>query len=155
MTYEEEQIKYAEELKKVTREIKGLNSLLEDPQTADDKIMELLTKSSAIHQYTTQYELRYEVARLKQLFERDYRNKMSRKKELERLLSQSPSERKTENVKRKIGEGAEFIASITPQHVTGRVYRVENGDGCAKFCIWFMIIDALILFIYYLCTEVH
>ena len=35
----------------------------------------------------------------------------------------------------------------------GRVYKVENGDGCGMFCLWFMIIDAIIIGIIYLCTE--
>lgn len=43
-----------------------------------------------------------------------------------------------------------FIASITPQHVRGRIYKVENGEGCGLFCFWFLIIDALLVFGYYL-----
>ena len=51
-----------------------------------------------------------------------------------------------------ISDSADFMASITPQHVSGRVYKVENGDGCGTFCLWFVIIDALICFIYFLIT---
>jgi len=51
---------------------------------------------------------------------------------------------------RAISKSADFMGSITPQHVSGRVYKVENGDGCGTFCIWFIIIDAIIVFILYL-----
>jgi len=51
---------------------------------------------------------------------------------------------------RAISDGIEFMGSITPQHVSGRLYKVENGDGCGMFCLWFIIIDAIIIFIFYL-----
>lgn len=43
-----------------------------------------------------------------------------------------------------------FIGSIMPQHVSGRIYKVENGNGCGMFCFWFCIIDAIICLIYFL-----
>lgn len=52
-----------------------------------------------------------------------------------------------------VSDGIKFIGSITPQHVSGRIYKVENGDGCGTFCLWFMIVDAIIVFIYYLISE--
>ena len=69
------------------------------------------------------------------------------------MLSQTPAERTKDNIKNNIGKTAEYLASITPQHVSGKVYKVENGDGCGMFCLWFMIIDAIIVGIIYLCTE--
>ena len=69
------------------------------------------------------------------------------------MLSQTSAERTKDNIKNNIGKTAEYLASITPQHVSGRVYKVENGDGCGMFCLWFMIIDAIIVGIIYLCTE--
>ena len=49
----------------------------------------------------------------------------------------------------------DYIGSITPQHVSGRVYKVENGDGCGKFCLWFLIIDAFIIFLYWIISGGH
>ena len=65
-------------------------------------------------------------------------------------MSQTPAERTKDNIKNNIGKTAEYIASITPQHVSGRVYKVENGDGCGMFCLWFIIINAIIVLIIYL-----
>ena len=42
------------------------------------------------------------------------------------------------------------MASIIPQHVSGRVYKVENGDGCGMFCLWFIVIDVIIVFLWYI-----
>ena len=47
-------------------------------------------------------------------------------------------------------DGVKFIGSITPQHVSGKVYKVENGDGCGMFCLWFVIIDVVICLIFFL-----
>lgn len=157
MTFEEEQLKYAEELKQVSSELKGLEEIFSDPALVDAKIWEIYKQVNPLEMRyqlsTTKYQILQKIQTFKQLLESDYRKKRSRKKELERLLSQTPAERTKENVKNNIGKTADYIASITPQHVSGRVYRVENGDGCGKFCLWFMIIDALIVLIFYICTK--
>ena len=157
MTYEEEQLKYAEELKTISGELRELEDLFSDPSLVDDKIWEIYKQVNPLevkYQLTSsQYEKQNKIRTFKLLLESDYHKKRSRKQELERLLSQSPSERTKENVKDSIGKSVEFIASITPQHVSGRIYRVENGAGCGTFCLWFLIIDAVILFIVYLFTK--
>lgn len=157
MTYEEEQIKYAEELKAVTIELKKLEEIFSDPALVDEKVWEYYKQVNPLEtKYqlsTSQYEIQKKIQTFRLLLESDYHKKRSRKQELERLLSQTPAERTKENVKNSVGKTADYIASITPQHVSGRVYRVENGDGCATFCLWFLIIDAIIVFIYYLCTK--
>ncbi len=56
---------------------------------------------------------------------------------------------KQSKTQRTLSKSADFMASITPQHVSGNVYKVENGDGCGTFCIWFIIIDAIIVLILY------
>lgn len=66
-----------------------------------------------------------------------------RKKELEYKLKESKTDR---NVLKTL----DFIDSITPRHVSGRVYEVKNGDGCGTFCLWFLVIDAIIVFLYYI-----
>ena len=157
MTYEEEQLKYAEELKQVSRELKVLEDIFSDSALVDAKIWEIYKKVNPLEMKyqlsSTSYQMQQKNQTFKLLLESYYHKKLNRKNELERLLSQTPAERTKENVKNNIGKAAEYIASITPQHVSGRVYRVENGDGCGTFCLWFMIIDALIIFIIYVCTK--
>lgn len=157
MTYEEEQLKYAEELKQVSSELKVLEDIFSDSALVDAKIWEIYKKVNPLEMKyqlsSTSYQMQQKNQTFKLLLESYYHKKLNRKNELERLLSQTPAERTKENVKNNIGKTVEYIASITPQHVSGRVYRVENGDGCGTFCLWFMIIDALIVFIYYLCTK--
>lgn len=156
MTYEEEQLAYAEELKKVSQELKDLETIFSDSSSVDSKIWEIYKQMNPLemkYQLSSGYQIQQKIKRIRLLLESDYRTKRNRKHELERLLSQTPTERTKENVKNNIGKTAEYIASITPQHVSGRVYRVENGDGCGMFCLWFMIIDAIIVFIIYLCIK--
>lgn len=160
MTYEEEQIKYAEELKTISREIKDLEEILNDPRQLDaiiDRIygprktsndsMSLLSVNKVVDR---SYSMR-EFAR--KHLEESYKSKLARKRNLERLLSQSPSERIKENITDGIGKSVDFLGSITPQHVSGRLYTVENGDGCTKFIFWFVLIDAIICGIIFLCTQ--
>lgn len=158
MTFEEEQLKYAEELKKISVEFNFLHDLFSDPSQVENKIWDFIKKSQVSlmdTKYLSDFQKYQEFTRIKSYLENEYREKKSRKKELEYLLSQTPAERTKDKTLNKIGEAAKFVSSITPEHVSGRVYRVENGNGCAMFCIWFLIIDVLIIFIYYLCTEVH
>lgn len=156
MTYEEEQIKYAEELQQITNTLKGLEEIFMDPEKSYVKIVELYKQLNPLdfkYQFVSNFEMKQKINRFKHILEDDYRNKKYRKKELERLLSQTPAERTKENIRTNVGKTAGFMASITPQHVSGRVYRVENGNGCGTFCLWFCIIDAIIVFIYWLISE--
>ena len=154
MTYEDEQIKYAEELKEITFAISRLDEIFEDSSKIDVKILEYYKQlNPSRFQFSSSFEIQQQISLFRNLLEEDYRKKTARKKELERLLSQTSAERTKDNIKNNIGKTAEYLASITPQHVSGRVYKVENGDGCGMFCLWFMIIDAIIIGIIYLCTE--
>ena len=154
MTYEDEQIKYAEVLKEITFAISRLDEIFEDSSKIDVKILEYYKKlNPSRFQFSSSFEIQQQISLFRNLLEEDYRRKTARKKELERLLSQTSAERTKDNIKNNIGKTAEYLASITPQHVSGRVYKVENGDGCGMFCLWFMIIDAIIIGIIYLCTE--
>lgn len=154
MTYEDEQIKYAEELKEITLAISRLDEIFEDPSQTDVKILEYYKQlNPSRFQFSSSFEIQQQISLFRNLLEEDYKRKIARRKELERLLSQTPAERTKDNIKNNIGKTAEYLASITPQHVSGRVYKVENGDGCGMFCLWFMIIDAIIVGIIYLCTE--
>lgn len=156
MTYEEEQIKYAEELQRITKELKGLDEIFMDSDHSYAKIMELYQQLNPYDSkclFVSEYEMQQKINRFKQILEDEYSNKKYRKRELERLLAQTPAERAKENMRNTIGKAAGYMASITPQHVSGRVYKVENGDGCGTFCLWFCIIDAIIVFIYWLISE--
>lgn len=153
MTYEEEQIKYAEELKQIAGELRYLDELFAQPSLVDVKIQKLYEHIYPLdfkYQFMPGIDIQRKLYRFRQSLEKDYRKKKLRKRELERLLSQSLVERNKENIKKNIGKAAEYMVSITPQHVSGRIYKVENGDGCATFCCWFMLIDAIIVFIYFL-----
>ena len=145
MTYEDEQIKYAEELKEITLALRRLDEIFKDSSQTNVKILEFYKR-----QFSSNFEIQQQISIIRNFLEEDYRRKTARKKELERLLSQTPAARTKDNIKNNIGKTAEFIASITPQHVAGRVYKVENGDGCGTFCLWFIIIDAIIVLIIYL-----
>lgn len=154
MTYEDEQIKYAEELKEITLAIRRLDDFFEDSCLTDVKILEFYKRQNpSRYQFLSNFEIQQQTSLVRNFLEEDYRRKTARKKELERLLSQTPAERTKDNIKNNIGKTAEYIASITPQHVSGRVYKVENGDGCGMFCLWFMIIDAIIVLLYYLISR--
>lgn len=154
MTYEDEQIKYAEELKEITLAISRLDEIFEDSSQTDVKILEYYKQlNPSRFQFSSSFEIQQQISLFRNLLEEDYKRKIARKKELERLLSQTPAERTKDNIKNNIGKTAEYLASITPQYVSGKVYKVENGDGCGMFCLWFMIIDAIIVGIIYLCTE--
>ena len=145
MTYEDEQIKYAEELKEITLALRRLDEIFKDSSQTNVKILEFYKR-----QFSSNFEIQQQISIIRNFLEEDYRRKTARKKELERLLSQTPAERTKDNIKNNIGKTAEYLASITPQHVSGRVYKVENGDGCGTFCLWFIIIDAIIVLIIYL-----
>lgn len=149
MSYESDQIQYQKELEQIK-----------------DRL-EILDKYFVIHPYEkkkdfarNEYLGDYDCTRIQyeQILQRkyndfdtcgwsvcylEYKICLHRKYELEYKLKESKSHR---NISKTIN----FLESITPQHVSGRVYKVENGDGCSMFCLWFVIIDAIIFFIIFL-----
>ena len=72
-----------------------------------------------------------------------YRLMTIRLAEIEHRLNQSRTQRA-------VTDGIKFMGSITPQHVSGRLYKVENGNGCGMFCLWFIVIDAIICLLIFL-----
>ena len=126
-----------------------------EPYLVDEKIIELYKQ---LHpqidplglNFSTKSTNRVNIILFKQSLESEYQKKKTRKKALERLLAQTPAERKKENITDNILEAAEFLTSIAPQHVSGRIYKVENGNGCGIFCLWFIIIDAIIVLLFFL-----
>lgn len=147
MSYELEQKQYAEELEKLTERYEDLKQFFSDNPDQKENKTPYLNRSKDFGRM--QYE---------QILEKKYNyydhHKYStlyleflilafRTSELENKLKQS-------KVGRSVEKTADFIGGITPQHVSGRIYKVEDGDGCSKFCLCFIIIDAVIIFLYWL-----
>lgn len=65
-------------------------------------------------------------------------------------LDQCKHRLKQSKASRAFEDSVKFMGSITPKHVSGRMYKVENGDGCGIFCLWFIIIDAIICLLIFL-----
>jgi len=150
MSYETEQIQYAKELKDVERDFDILDKFLkEHPElkvkqrygfdihfdAEEYKYKKIL--ENKYHVFDTYNDSKYML---------QYRILKHRKDELEYNLQRSKTSRN-------IDKAVNYIGSITPQHVSGRMYKVENGAGCGTFCMWFMIIDALIIFICYIISH--
>ena len=133
MTYEEENKDYKFRLEIIENRISILEYYFSDKQALYNNQMERLKRYGYnIDQFT--YGLTPEFIEL-------FKLKMERGR-LKNLLSQSKFQRNRDKT-------LDFISGITPQHVSGRVYKVEDGDGCGKFCMWFLIIDAIIVFLLY------
>ena len=82
-----------------------------------------------------------------QLFERltnvEYKLLEHEKKDIEYKLKETKNQRRANKT-------LEYLENITPQHVSGRVYKVNDGDAFGTFCLWFCIIGTVIVLIYVL-----
>jgi|GEM_PF-5482989 hypothetical protein len=61
MTYEEEQIKYAEELQQITNTLKGLEEIFMDPEKSYVKIVELYKQLNPLdfkYQFVSNFEMK-------------------------------------------------------------------------------------------------
>ena len=82
MTYEDEQIKYAEELKEITFAISRLDEIFEDSSKIDVKILEYYKKlNPSRFQFSSSFEIQQQISLFRNLLEEDYRRKTARKKE--------------------------------------------------------------------------
>lgn len=146
MSYELEQKQYSEELGKLKGRYELLKQFFADnPDKKDNKASCLHGRDYGRMQYEQILEkkyLYYDHYKYSTLY-LEFLILSFRKSELENKLDQS-------KVGRSVEKTMDFIGDITPQHVSGRIYKVEDGDGCAKFCLWFVIIDAAIIFLYWL-----
>ena len=151
MSYESEQIEFQKELEQIKARYEaldkyfelhpdekkkgwGANSFGDYTRMQYEQILQRKYNDYDIYGWSTLY-LEYKVCKY-------------RKNELEYNLKESKTHRK-------ISKTVDYIGSITPQHVSGRIYKVENGDGCGKFCLWFLIIDAFIIFLYWIISGGH
>lgn len=160
MNYEEEQAEYKKQHEQISRRLLILEEMFnENPN--------LRFRSSLYSSKIYRVDDRYENAR-RDVLEAILRNQygdfsssfgdselmleyklcIHRKKFLELKIKESKADRKVQKT-------FDYIDGIIPEHVSGRVYKVKDGDGCAKFCLWFMIIDAIIIFLWWLVTESH
>ena len=148
MSYEQEQAEYAKQLEVVTNRIVELESILNidpsdrytpiSPFTDKEKeCLYMLHRQNCDNLYIydgTLYVVEYKLCKLKI-------------RELEAKLGESKTDRN-------ILKSVRFVGGIIPRHVSGRVYEVKDGDGCAMVCLCFSLFSGLALFIYYLVTEV-
>ena len=145
MSYEQEQAEYKEQLKTISSRISELeHAFMQNPSL----------KISANGGFTGNAQEEY----LKLILQRqygdfntngdsilmlEYKLCQHKKKELEYKLKETKTDRN-------IIKTLDFIDGITPRHVSGRVYEVKDGDGCGMFCLWFIVIDAIIIFLWYI-----
>ena len=81
MTYEDEQIKYAEELKEITFAISRLDEIFEDSSKTDVKILEYYKQlNPSRFQFSSSFEIQQQISLFRNLLEEDYRRKTARKK---------------------------------------------------------------------------
>ena len=157
MSYESEQIELKKELEETNARLDALEKYFEqNPQEkfryssgkVPSNYSETILSRSHLDKYKRmQYEqilqykyYDYDTSNWSTLY-LEYKILKNKKEELLCKLSESKTQRN-------ISKTVNYIGSITPQHVSGRVYKVENGDGCATFCLWFFIIDALLVLLY-------
>ena len=137
MSYTTEQLEYQKQLDQVNKKLNELNALLsQHPELKTDysnnfspekAYYQSILSSHGISTWgDSELMLESKILTLK-------------KSELEYRLKES-------KFSRNIGK----ISDIIPQHVSGRVYSVKDGDGCGLFCLLFLIVDGIICFIIYL-----
>lgn len=137
MSYTTEQLEYKKQLEQVNKTLNELNTLLSQHPELKTDYSDNLTPQKAYYKsilnshgistwYDSELMLESKILTLK-------------KKELEYKLKES-----------KLSRNIDKISNMIPQHVSGRVYAVKDGDGCGLFCLLFVIIDAIIVFIIYL-----
>ena len=156
MSYETEQEQFAKELESVKNRFEILdNYFKQNPSKKENQSGYSLDRSSVVENYKRQ---QYEQILIRRYFDNDnyscstlfleYKVCKYRMAELQSKLKESKTSRNISNT-------VAYIGSIIPQHVGGRVYKVENGDGCGMFCIWFLIIDAFIILLYWIISGGH
>ena len=77
------------------------------------------------------------------VFMLEYKLCQHKKKEIEYKLKETKTYRT-------IIKTLNFVDGITPRHISGRIYKVKDGDGCGMFCLWFIVIDAIIVFLWHI-----
>ena len=151
MSYESEQIEFAKELETLKVQVEYMDKYFTANPNAKNKQYNrfgIPSESTALRWQSekilrekyqdqqTDYSLEY----------LNYKILKHRKAELEYKLSLTKGQRN-------VSKAIDFIEGITPQHVSGRVYQVKDGDGCGTFCLWFLVIDAILCIIVGLCME--
>ena len=156
MSYESEQEQFAKELESVKFRFEVLdNYFKQNPSEKEKRRDDSFGSDPVVENYKRQ---QYEQILIRKYFDSDnyrcstlYLEYKICKYRMAELLSKLKETKTSRNISKTV----DYIGSITPQHVSGRVYKVENGDGCGTFCLWFLIIDAFIIFLYWIITGGH
>lgn len=173
MSYENEQEQFAKELERVKSRFETLDNYFKQNPSEKEKrsypygsdygsnrIDRLLSGADerllfAAEDYKRQQYVRFLAAKYNDYGNYNYSALYLEYKICKYRMAELQSKLKESKTSRNISKTVDFIGSIIPQHVSGRVYKVENGDGCGLFCLWFMIIDALIVFLYWIISGGH
>ena len=156
MSYEAEQEQFAKELESVKSRFEVLDTYFkQNPSEKEKRSGYTFGGDSVVENYKRQ---QYEQILIQKYFDSDNYNCSTlylEYKICKYRMAELQSKLKESKTSRNISKTVDYIGSITPQHVSGRVYKVENGDGCGKFCLWFLIIDAFIIFLYWIISGGH
>ena len=156
MSYEAEQEQFAKELESVKSRFEDLdNYFKQNPSEKEKRSGYSFGSDSVVENYQRQ---QYERILIEKYFDSDNYNCSTlylEYKICKYRMAELQAKLKESETSRNISKTVDYIGSITPQHVSGRVYKVENGDGCGKFCLWFLIIDAFIIFLYWIISGGH
>lgn len=147
MNYEEENNKLRNEIKDLDRRIEELVQLKQNPSklTSQRYCIRSITSYDNMPDYYEQIEIK------KNIDQKINYLKGLRNGKIE-ILNESPGKRKLRNTIITTVEtlGLDKIPE-PPRHVSGRVYEVS--DGCATWCLWFLIIDAIGVGLYFLLNQ--
>ena len=155
MTYEQEQAQYQAQLNKIKAQMTELEEIINNsPETIYTHHNH---RKSHIHDIFRQREQEQERMILQMMLREKYGDYSSENSVLKlryKLLEHEKKDieyklKETKN-QRRANKTLEYLENITPQHVSGRVYKVNDGDAFGTFCLWFCIIGTVIVLIYVL-----
>lgn len=139
MNYEEENEELAKQLKELSIQIEQYKAYFESHPNAKTDYNQITSTDRVMLEMTAQ-----KMGIYSSMSDSDeylvYKILCAKYEKIKYRLSQGKA-------KRALVDGVTFVDSITPQHVSGKVYKVENSDGCGMFILWFLIIDFFILLI--------
>ncbi len=156
MSYESEQEQFSRELEKIKFRFEVLDDYFkQNPREKEKQKDSIGDSESFVECYKRQ---QYEQTLNKKYLDFDNYNCSTlflEYKICKYRMAELQSKLKESKTTRNIIKTVDYIGSITPQHVSGRIYKIENGEGCGTFCLLFMIIDGAILLLYWLISGGH
>lgn len=155
MSYEQEQAEYRKQLEKIEKRIKELDSVFREYPN-----LKFSDRKFGGREYNV-FDLNLNEEYLRSILRDNYGDVSTwddsvlmleyklckhKKRELEFKLKESKTDRR-------VYKTLDFIDGIIPRHVSGGKYYVKDGDGCAIFYLWLLVVGAIILFIWYIISE--